>query len=133
MQKQRVFKKRYILIPILLFLIWLGWIVFFMIFPVEHDLYKKVKINSSVNLYVTQASAGAMTSFSYHYYLYSGKKSDAYFMAHVKSETPFMVTNDDRAIAEVKEGQLYLRVHGKIYSFNNVSNGVRIYLDASPY
>jgi len=133
MQKQRVFKKRYILIPALLVVIWLGWIAFFMTFPVEHDLYKKVKINSSVNLYVTQASAGAMTKFSYHYYLYSAKKSDADFMAHIKSETPFMVTNDDRAIAEVKEGQLYLHVHGKIYSFNNVSNGVRIYLDASPY
>lgn len=132
MQKKRVFKKRYILIPAFLIVIWLGWILFFMTFPVEHELYKKVKVNSAVNLYVTQASAGAMTSFSYHYYLYSAKKSDAYFMAHVKSETPFMVTNDDKAITEVKEGQLYLRVHGKIYSFNNVSNGVRIYLDASP-
>ncbi|WAH54233.1 hypothetical protein LMA04_09550 [Pseudescherichia vulneris] len=133
MQKQRVFKKRYILIPAFLIVIWLGWIAFFMTFPVEHDLYKKIKINNAVNLYVTQASAGAMTSFSYHYYLYDAKKSDNDFMAHVKSETPFMVTNDDKAIAEVKEGQLYLRVHGKIYSFNNVSNGIRIYLDASPY
>ncbi|GEM_PF-177558 len=133
MRKQRVFKKRYVLVPILLFLAWLGWIVFFMTFPVEHELYKKVKINNAVNLYVTQASAGAMTSFSYHYYLYDAKKSDTDFMDHVKSETAFMVTNDDRAIAEVKEGQLYLRVHGKIYSFNNVSNGVRINLDASPY
>lgn len=133
MQKQRVFKKRYILIPALLIVIWLGWIVFFMTFPVEHELYKKVKINNAVNLYVTQASAGAMTSFSYHYYLYDAKKSDNDFMANVKNEAAFMVTNDDRAIAEVKEGQLCLRVHGNVYSFNNVSNGVIIYLDASPY
>ena len=132
MQKKRVFKKRYILIPALLIVIWLGWIVFFMTFPVEHDLYKKVKINDAVNLYVTQASAGAMTSFSYHYYLYDAKKSDADFMDHVKSETAFMVTNDDKAIAEVKAGQLYLRVHGSVYSFSNVSDGVGIYLDASP-
>ena len=103
-----------------------------MTFPVEHDLYKKVKINDAVNLYVTQASAGAMTSFSYHYYLYDAKKSDADFMDHVKSETAFMVTNDDKAIVEVKEGQLYLRVHGSVYSFSNVSDGVGIYLDASP-
>jgi len=133
MQKPQFFKKRYILIPILLFLIWLGWIVFFMTFPVEHDLYKKIKINNAVNLYVTQASAGAMTSFSYHYYLYDAKKSDADFMDHVKNETAFMVTNDDKAIAEVKEGQLYLRVHGNVYSFKNVSDSVGIYLDASPY
>lgn len=84
MQKQRVFKKRYILIPALLIVIWLGWIVFFMTFPVEHELYKKIKINNAVNLYVTQASAGAMTSFSYHYYLYDAKKSDNDFMANVK-------------------------------------------------
>lgn len=133
MPKQRVFKKRYILIPILLLLTWLGWILFFMTFPVEHDLYKKVKINNSVNLYVTQASAGAMTSFSYHYYLYDAKKSDADFMNHVKSDTAFMVTNDDKATAEVKDGQLYLRVHGKVYSFRNVSDSVGIHLDASPY
>ena len=44
-----------------------------------------------------------------------------------------MVTNDDRASAEAKEGQLYLRVHGKIYSFRNVSDSVGIYLNASPY
>lgn len=132
MQKQRVFKKRYILIPILLFLIWLGWIVFFMTFPVEHDLYKKVKINNALNLYVTQASTGAMTSFSYHYYLYDAKKSDADFIEHVKNETAFMVTNDDKAITEVKAGQLYLRVHGNVYSFKNVSDSVGIYLDASP-
>lgn len=133
MQKQRVFKKRYILIPILLFLIWFGSIAFFMTFPVEHDLYKKIKINNSVNLYVIQSSAGAMTSFSYHYYLYDAKKSDTDFMDHVKSETAFMVTSDDRAIAEVKDGQLYLRVHGNVYSFRNVSDSVGIYLDASPY
>ncbi len=107
--------------------------MFFMTFPVEHDLYKKVKVNNAVNLYVTQASAGAMTSFSYHYYLYDAKKSDADFMDHVKNETAFMVTNDDKAIAEVKEGQLYLRVHGNVYSFRNVSDSVGIYLDASPY
>jgi len=133
MLKQRVFKKRYILVPILLFLIWLGWIAFFMTFPVEHDLYKKIKISNSVNLYITQASAGAMTSFAYHYYLYDANKSDTDFMDHVKSETAFMVTNDDKASAEVKDGQLYLHVHGKVYSFQNVNDSVGIYLDASPY
>jgi len=104
-----------------------------MTFPVEHELYKKVKINNAVNLYVTQVSAGAMTSFSYHYYLYDAKKSDNDFMANVKNEAAFMATNDDKAITEVKEGQLYLRVHGNVYSFRNVSDSVGIYLDASPY
>lgn len=103
-----------------------------MTFPVEHELYKKVKINNAVNLYVTQVSAGAMTSFSYHYYLYDAKKSDNDFMANVKNEAAFMATNDDKAITEVKEGQLYLRVHGNVYSFRNVSDSVGIYLKPHP-
>lgn len=133
MQKVRVFKKRYILVPVVFALAWLGWVLFFMTFPVGQDLYKKVHVNSLVNLYVTQASAGAMTSFSYHYYLYDATKSDADFMAHVKDENPFMVTSDDQAAATVKDDQLYLKVHGDIYSFSNISYKVRIHLDAAPY
>jgi hypothetical protein len=133
MQKVRVIKKRYILVPIVFALAWLGWIVFFMTFPVGQDLYKKVKVNNLVNLYVTQVSAGAMTSFSYHYYLIDAKKSDADFMANVKNETPFMITSDDKATATIQDDQLYLRVRGNIYSFDNVSYSIRIHLDAASY
>ncbi|MFH0474193.1 hypothetical protein ACGCE5_09385 [Kluyvera ascorbata] len=133
MQKIRVFKKRYILVPVVFALAWLGWVLFFMTFPVGQDLYQKVKVNNLVNLYVTQASAGAMTSFSYRYYLYDATKDDANFMAHVKDETPFMITNDDKATATVKDDQLYLKVRGEIYSYRNTSYSVRIHLDAAPY
>jgi len=133
MQKERVFKKRYILIPILFVLIWVGWIFYFMTFPVGHDLFKKIKVNNLVNLYITQANAGATTSFSYHYFLYDANKDDADFMDHVERETPFMITDDGTANTTVKDGQLYLRVRGNIYSYTNAGYPIRINLDASPY
>jgi len=133
MQRKQFFRMRHIYLPALAMTLLGGWFLYFMSFPVGHDLYKKVKVNNLVNLYVTQASAGAMTSFSYHYYLVDVKKSDADFMDHINSEKPFMITNDDRATAIVKDDQLYLRVRGDIYSFSNVSYRIRIHLDASPY
>ena len=133
MQKEQGFKKFYILVTLVLTLLYGGWHVYFMNFPVAHTLYKKVMLNSLVNLYVTEANAGAMTSFSYQYYLYDAKKSDEDFMSHVKGQTPFMITDDERATAVVKDEQLYLRVRGNIYSYSNTSYRIRIHLDASPY
>jgi len=133
MQKERAFKTRYILLPVLFLALVFGWCTYFLKFPVEQEIYKKIKINETTNLYITQASAGAMTSFSYHYYFYDSKKNDADFMAHIDDKTPFMITNDDTASIAVKEGQLYLRVRGDVYSFRNTDRLVTIHLDASPW
>ncbi|MGL4722965.1 MAG: hypothetical protein ACRCWW_00405 [Scandinavium sp.] len=92
-----------------------------------------MKVNNLVVLYITQASAGAMTSFSYHYYLYDAKKSEQDFMTHIEGETPFMITADDNATVTVRDGQLYLQVRGEIYSFRNTSYLAEIHLEASPY
>nr|WP_159465080.1 hypothetical protein [Scandinavium goeteborgense] len=133
MQKERVFKKRYVLIPVFIVLVIAGCFLHFLNFPVEQLLYEKVKVNHLVTLYVTQASAGAMTSFSYHYYLYEANKSEVDFMAHVDDETPFMITSDSKATATVNNGQLYLRVRGDIYSYHSGSYQVSVHLDAAPY
>ena len=133
MQKERVFKKRYVFIPALFIVLMIAWVIHFLTFPVGHDLYKTVKVNNLVTLYVTQASAGAMTSFSYHYYLYDATKSEADFMAHIDDQRAFMVTSDSKATATANNGHLYLRVRGDIFSFNNGSYKVIVHLDASPY
>ncbi|EAO7484793.1 hypothetical protein O0466_000441 [Salmonella enterica] len=132
MRGVQAFKKRYLLVPAALLVCFIGWIIYFMVFPVGQTLYQTVKLNNLVTLHVTQADAGATTAFSYRYYLYDAKKSDAEFMKHIDDETPFMITSDDRATATVKDDQLYLRVRGDIYSFSNISYSIRIHLDAAP-
>jgi len=133
MQKERGFKKRYVLVPVLFAFMLIAWGIHFLTFPVGHDLYKTVKVNNLVTLYVTQASAGAMTSFSYHYYLYDATKSEADFMAHIDDQRAFMVTSDSKVTATANNDHLYLRVRGDIFSFNNGSYKVIVHLDAAPY
>lgn len=133
MQKERVFKKCYVLVPVLFAFMLIAWGIHFLKFPVEQEVYKTVKVNNLVTLYVTQASAGAMTSFSYHYYLYDATKSEADFMAHIDDQRAFMVTSDSKATATANNGHLYLRVRGDIFSFNNGSYKVIVHLDAAPY
>ncbi|MGZ0750593.1 hypothetical protein [Kluyvera sichuanensis] len=132
MHADRAFKKRCLLVPVLLLVSFIGWIIYLMAFPVGQTLYQTVKLNNQVTLYVTQADAGATTAFSYRYYLYDAKKSCADFMKHINDEIPFMITSDDRATATVKDDILYLHVHGDVYSFSNVSYRIRIHLDAAP-
>lgn len=133
MQKDRGFKKRYVLVPALFAFMLIAWGIHFLTFPVRLDLYKTVKVNNLVTLYITQTSAGAMTSFAYHYYLYDAKKSEADFMAHIDDQRAFMVTSDSKATATANNDHLYLRVRGDIYSFDNGSYKVIVHLDAAPY
>lgn len=133
MQKEQGFKKRYVLVPVLFAFMLIAWVIHFLKFPVEQEVYKTVKVNNLVTLYITQASAGAMTSFSYHYYLYDATKSEADFMAHIDDQRAFMVTSDSKATATTNNDNLYLRVRGDILSFNNGSYKVIVHLDAAPY
>jgi len=109
-----------------------GLAFYFLSFPVGQEIYKNIEVNKSVSLYITQVNAGAMTSFSYHYYLYDEKYGHD-FMNHIDELTPFMITNDDNATVAVKEGHIYLNVHGDIYSFRNTTSLARVHLTAAPY
>jgi len=133
MQKDRGFKIRYDLVPALFAFMLIAWVIHFLKFPVEQEVYKTVKVNNLVTLYITQTRAGAMTSFAYHYYLYDAKKSEADFMAHIDDQRAFMVTSDSKATATANNDHLYLRVRGDIYSFDNGSYKVIVHLDAAPY
>ena len=67
MQNAQVFKKRYLLLILLA-------VVAYRIYnllhfsPLEQVIIKKVKVNNLANLYITEASAGATTGFSYRFY-----------------------------------------------------------------
>ncbi len=132
MRNVPVFKKRYLLLLILLAtVIYIGYKALHFS-PLEQHIVRKIKVNNQVNLYVTEASAGATTDFSYRFYFYDVKKNDADFMTNIHEETPFMITNDDAATINVNNGQIYLKIRGDIYSFRNTNYFTRVHLTASP-
>lgn len=103
------------------------------LFTVYEQLKSNVTIDDQLTLYITQVEKSALSKNTYHYYFYDARKSAENFMAHVKDVEPIMITDDDKATAQVKDGQIYLRVRGNVYSFRSVGYNVRIHLDASPY
>lgn len=60
------------------------------------------------------------------------KKSEE-FMSNIKNINPVMITDDDKASVAIKNGDIYLRVRGTVYSFTTVGFDVRTHLDSSPY
>ena len=141
MQRERAFKKRYIVALVVIVLAWVAYMLPSWFFPVGYTLYKKVPVNDRANIYVVQTDAGATTAFSYRYYIVDAKESDADFMANVADAAPFLNTKDEKAVLNVKDSQIYLRVRGEIYSFDSPAlyrsgsdiHSVAIYLDAAPY
>ena len=141
MQNARVFKKRYILL-ILSAIVAFGIYKVLHFSPFEQEIIKKVKVNNLANLYVTEASAGATTGFSYRLYLYDASKDDKAFMASLEDDNePFIITTDKDALKKVKNDAIYLSVKGTIYTFHNQAAykvhdsiySIPVYLTASPF
>ncbi|WP_345827472.1 hypothetical protein AAGR22_10980 [Erwinia sp. HDF1-3R] len=118
MRYAQVFKKSYFLIA-LIALIVTGTYQIIKFSPLEQSIIKKVRVNNLANLYITEASAGATTNFSYRYYVFDASKSDADFQESVKGDNkkPFLITDDKNASVEVKENCIYLKIRGRIYSY----------------
>lgn len=141
MQNAQVFKKSYLLL-ILLAIIIFGIYKVLNFSPLEQNIINKVKINNLVNLYITEASAGATTEFSYRFYLYDASKDDKAFMASLKDDRkPFLITSDKDAFKEAKNDAVYLSVKGAIYTFQTPATylvgssiySIPIYLTSSPF
>lgn len=141
MQSGRVFKKRYILV-ILLAIVVFGAYKVLHFSPLEQKIINKVKVNSLANLYITEASAGATTDFSYRFYLYDAAKDDKAFMASLEDDSaPFLITTDRHALKKVENDAIFLSVKGKIYMFQSPAayraNGslysISVYLSSSPF
>ncbi len=141
MQNALAFKKRYllfILLAAIAFVIYKAWHFSLL----GQEIVTKVKVNNLVNLYITEASAGATTDFSYRFYLYDASKDDKEFMTRLSDDlSPFMITADKDALDRVENGAIYLSVKGKIYTFRSPAyyliRGsiyyVPIYITASPF
>lgn len=141
MQNARVFKKRYSLL-ILLAVIAFGVYRVLFTSPLEQALIKKVRVNKLANLYITQASAGATTGFSYRFYLYDASKDDKAFMTSLNDDNqPFMITTDKDALKKVSNEVIFLSVKGTVYAFHSPAfyrageaiYSVPIYLTSSPF
>ena len=141
MQNARVFKGRY-LVPVLLIGIFFGIYKALQFSPLEQELIGKVKVNDRVMLYITEASAGATTDFSYRFYLGEASQDDKTFMASLEDgDQPFMITTDKEALKKVKDGAIYLSVKGTIFTYHSpafyrregVIYSVPVYLTSSPF
>ncbi|ENT4156884.1 hypothetical protein ACQSED_13675 [Salmonella enterica] len=102
-------------------------------FSVYEQVKSTVKINDKLTLYVTEVSKSSLSKDTYNYYFYDADKSADDFLTHVKSIEPVMTTDDYKASAEVKDGDIYFRVRGNVYAFRSVGYNVSIHLDTSPY
>lgn len=141
MQNARVFKKRYIILTLLAVIAFGVYRVLFPS-PLEQTLIKKVKVNNLANLYITHASAGATTGFSYRFYLYDASKDDKAFMKSLNDNNqPFMITADKDALKKVGNEAIFLSVKGTVYAFHSPAfyragrgiYSVPIYLTSSPF
>ena len=141
MQNAQVFKRRYLLL-IPLAVIAFGIYKMLHFSPLEQEIIKKVKVNNLANLFITEASAGATTGFSYRFYLYDANKDDKSFIKSLKDDDePFMITTDKNALRKVENDAIYLSVKGTIYTFHNQAAyrvhdsiySVPVYLTAIPF
>lgn len=141
MQNAQVFKRRYLLlIPLTVIAFEVYKMLHFS--PLEQEIIKKVKVNNLANLFITEASAGATTGFSYRFYLYDANKDDKSFIKSLKDDDePFMITTDKNALRKVENDAIYLSVKGTIYTFHNQAAyrvrdsiySVPVYLTALPF
>lgn len=141
MQNVQAFKKRYLFL-ILLAVIGFGVYKGLQFSALEQEIIKKVKVTPLANLYITEASAGASTGFSYRFYLYDATQDDKAFIASLEdNHEPFMITTDKEALKKVENNAIYLSVKGSIYTFHNQAAykvrdsiyTIPVYLTSSPF
>ena len=120
MLNAQAFKKRHALWIFLLLAIAYAIYMLSKISPLEQSIIHEEKINNQVNIFITEASEGATTNFSYNFYLYDSSKSAENFKSALKDNySPFLITSDANALRKVERGVIYLDVKGKVFVFNN--------------
>ena len=134
MQYALGFKKRYILLALLIFLlIYVLWqVVRFS--PFEESIIRRENINPSTDLYITQGSAGATTKNVYQYYLVPINITDEDFYKRVGGKyRSFLSTSDESAQLMIKASAVHITTKGDVYRFNNLTSTTFIYLNASAF
>ncbi|MRS20224.1 hypothetical protein [Pantoea sp. SOD02] len=121
MLNAQVFKKRHFLMMFFLMVIFFGIYSLSKLSPLEQSIVREQAVNTQANIFITEASAGATTDFSYRYYLYDSSKTVEDFKKALSDDySPFLITSDANALIKVENGVIYLNVKGKIFSFNNL-------------
>ncbi|MDW8845461.1 hypothetical protein SD961_06050 [Erwinia sp. MMLR14_017] len=142
MRNVLVFKKRYVLLAMLFFIVSFVTYRITQFSPVGQSVINKVKVNNLINLYVTEVNAGATTAFSYRLYLFDASKSDAAFNQSLNGKShPFLITSDRHALKKVENQAIYVSVKGEVYSFysspgimkNGLIYSVPVYLTVTPF
>ncbi len=133
MQKERVFRERYIVI--VLVIAFLGYLIKMVLdfSPYEQTIIRKESIGEFNTLYVTEGSAGATTENTYKYYLYPSAKTEKEFLENIRDYPSVLFTSDSDVKMQLKGKKLYFTVKGTIYSFTNQSDSVFIYLNSTPF
>lgn len=133
MQNVPVFKKRTLVLMLMLMLmtiVFAGWRLS-QLSPLEQSIIRKVNVSSRINLYITEASAGATTAFSYRFYLYDASRSDESFKESLNDDLkPFLITSDGDVYPRVRDKAVFLTINGEIFAFHNLP-GIRI--NEEPY
>lgn len=133
MQNVPVFKKRTLMLMLMLMLmtiVFAGWRLS-QLSPLEQSIIRKVNVSSRINLYITEASAGATTAFSYRFYLYDASRSDESFKESLNDDLkPFLITSDGDVYPRVRDKAVFLTINGEIFAFHNLP-GIRI--NEEPY
>ncbi len=121
MLNAQVFKKRHFLMMFFLMVIFFAVYSLSKLSPLEQSIVHEQAVNTQTNIFITEASAGATTDFSYRFYLYDSSKTVKDFKKVLSNDySPFLITSDPNALIKVENGVIYLNVKGKIFSFNNL-------------
>lgn len=134
MTKGQRLKKRHIAILLLIMLVFWGIWQVIHFSPFEETIIKKVRVNSTTTLYVTEGNTGATTSYVYQYYLIPSDIMESEFLENVGDNySSFLSTADPDVKYEISNSNIRLTVKGNVYHFNNVANTTTIYLMALPF
>lgn len=121
MLNAQVFKKRHFLMMFFLMVIFFGIYSLSKLSPLEQSIVHEQAVNTQANIFITEASAGATTDFSYRYYLYDSSKTVEDFKKALSDDySPFLITSDANALSKIENEMIYLNVKGKVFSFNNL-------------
>lgn len=103
------------------------------LFKTYEQLINTIKVDEHLTLYITEVSKSSLSKDTYHYYFYDSAKTSNDFLDHMSDLNPVLVTDDEKATTVVRDGQIYIRVRGNIFSFRTSGDDIRLHLDVSPW
>lgn len=102
---------------------------------------RQLTVSKLVNLYIAETSAGATTPMVYYFYMIGADADAKRLIAEdTDRQKPFLSTSDRNVVVEIINADIYLKVSGDIYQFDNRGMfkykdnlyGVRVFLEARP-